>query len=74
MSKLNLSSLSTKLDDALKKETPESLSNWLEGKREIKFRSWDKDAKYMAYQGTPDLETIQSFMHHIVITGNVHER
>lgn len=33
-------------------------------KREIKFRAWDESQKYMAYQGTPDLETIQSFMHH----------
>lgn len=32
--------------------------------REIKFRAWDKNHKYMAYQGTPDLETIQSFIHH----------
>lgn len=32
--------------------------------REIKFRAWDESQKYMAYQGTPDLETIQSFMHH----------
>ena len=32
--------------------------------REIKFRSWDESQKYMAYQGSPDLETIQSFMHH----------
>lgn len=32
--------------------------------REIKFRAWDRSQKYMAYQGTPDLETIQSFMHH----------
>src|SRR5690606_17408949 len=32
--------------------------------REIKFRAWDEIQKYMAYQGTPDLETIQSFMHH----------
>ena len=32
--------------------------------REIKFRAWDKSQKYMAYQGTPDLETIQSFMQH----------
>jgi hypothetical protein len=32
--------------------------------RKIKFRAWDKSQKYMAYQGTPDLETIQSFMHH----------
>ena len=31
---------------------------------EIKFRAWDERQKYMAYQGTPDLETIQSFMHH----------
>ena len=32
--------------------------------REIKFRAWDASQKYMAYQGTPDLESIQSFMHH----------
>ena len=32
--------------------------------REIKFRAWDECQKYMAYQGSPDLETIQSFMHH----------
>ena len=33
-------------------------------KREIKFRAWDESQKYMAYQGTPDLEDIQSFIHH----------
>ncbi len=32
--------------------------------RTIKFRAWDESQKYMAYQCTPDLETIQSFMHH----------
>src|SRR5690349_15250826 len=39
--------------------------------REIKFRAWVEsmgfffDKKpFMAYQGTPDLETLQSFMHH----------
>jgi uncharacterized phage protein (TIGR01671 family) len=32
--------------------------------REIKFRAWDDQQKYMAYQGEPDLETIQSFMFH----------
>ena len=32
--------------------------------REIKFRAWDEKQKYMAYQGTPDLETVSSFMHH----------
>jgi uncharacterized phage protein (TIGR01671 family) len=32
--------------------------------REIKFRAWDESQKYMAYQGTPDLETLQSFIHH----------
>ena len=32
--------------------------------RQIKFRAWDESQKYMAYQGTHDLETIQSFMHH----------
>ena len=30
--------------------------------RKIKFRAWDK--KHMAYQGTPDLETLHSFMFH----------
>ncbi len=28
------------------------------------FRAWDETQNYMAYQGSPDLETIQSFMHH----------
>jgi uncharacterized phage protein (TIGR01671 family) len=32
--------------------------------REIKFRAWDESQKHMAYQGTPDLETLQSFIHH----------
>lgn len=39
--------------------------------RTIKFRAWasfnhhyDEKTQYMAYQGTPDNETIQSFMHH----------
>lgn len=31
---------------------------------EKKFRAWDKEAHHMAYQGTPDLETIQSFFFH----------
>lgn len=31
--------------------------------REIKFRAWVNDS-YMAIQGTPDLETFQSFMFH----------
>lgn len=32
--------------------------------RTIKFRAWDKSQKYMAKQGDPDLETIQSFFFH----------
>jgi uncharacterized phage protein (TIGR01671 family) len=32
--------------------------------REIKFRAWDNSQNYMAYQGTPDLETIESFIFH----------
>jgi uncharacterized phage protein (TIGR01671 family) len=32
--------------------------------RKIKFRAWDESQKYMAYQGEPDLETIQSFFFH----------
>ena len=32
--------------------------------REIEFRAYCTEKKYMAYQGTPDLETIQSFMFH----------
>ena len=31
--------------------------------RTIKFRAWVNN-KYMAIQGTPDLETLQSFFHH----------
>jgi len=30
----------------------------------LKFRAWDNKNQYMAYQGTADLETIQSFFHH----------
>lgn len=40
------------------------LGTKLKNMREIKFRAWDESQKYMAYQGTPDLETLQSFMHH----------
>jgi uncharacterized phage protein (TIGR01671 family) len=32
--------------------------------REIFFRCWDYSQRFMAYQGTPDLETLQSFMFH----------
>lgn len=32
--------------------------------RDIEFRAWDKEQKYMAYQGMPDLETLQSFIFH----------
>ena len=32
--------------------------------RTIKFRAWDEAQKYMAKQGTPDLETIKSFFFH----------
>jgi uncharacterized phage protein (TIGR01671 family) len=34
--------------------------------REIKFRAWVQtlNGSYMAIQGTPDLETLKSFMHH----------
>ena len=32
--------------------------------REFKFRAWDAKQKYMAYQGTPDLENLQAFVHH----------
>lgn len=30
----------------------------------LKFRAWVKEQNYMAIQGTPDLETLQSFMFH----------
>jgi hypothetical protein len=30
----------------------------------IKLRAWDESQQYMAYQGSPDLETIQSFIYH----------
>lgn len=32
--------------------------------RQIKFRAWDESQKYMAKQGTTDLENIQSFFFH----------
>ena len=32
--------------------------------RLLKFRAWYEKEKYMAIQGTPDLETLQSFMFH----------
>lgn len=32
--------------------------------RALKFRAWNEKQKYMAIQGTPDLETLQSFMFH----------
>lgn len=32
--------------------------------REKEFRAYCPETKYMAYQGTPDIETIQSFMFH----------
>ena len=32
--------------------------------REIEFRAYCPETKYMAYQGNADLETIQSFMFH----------
>lgn len=30
----------------------------------IELRAWDESQNYMAYQGTPDLETISSFIYH----------
>ena len=30
----------------------------------IEFRAWCEKHKHMAYQGTPDLETLPSFLHH----------
>jgi uncharacterized phage protein (TIGR01671 family) len=30
----------------------------------FKFRAWDKSQNYMAYQGAPDLETLQSLLFH----------
>jgi uncharacterized phage protein (TIGR01671 family) len=30
----------------------------------IQLRAWDESQNYMAYQGAPDLETLQSFIHH----------
>jgi len=30
----------------------------------IQLRAWDESQNYMAYQGSPDLETLQSFIHH----------
>jgi hypothetical protein len=36
----------------------------LEMSNKIKLRAWDESQQYMAYQGTADLETIQSFIYH----------
>ena len=32
--------------------------------RDIKFRAWIEKGQFMAIQGTPDLETLQSFIFH----------
>ena len=32
--------------------------------QDIELRAWDEKQQYMAYQGTPDLENIQSFIFH----------
>lgn len=32
--------------------------------RKIKFRAWIAEEKFMAIQGSSDLETLKSFMHH----------
>lgn len=33
--------------------------------RDIRFRAWDKEERYIFVQGKPDLETIQSFFFHL---------
>jgi hypothetical protein len=32
--------------------------------QELLFRAWDEKQQYMAYQGMPDLETLENFMFH----------
>jgi uncharacterized phage protein (TIGR01671 family) len=39
--------------------------------REIRFRAWDKENNYMAIQGTPDLETLESFIFHFGGSNNL---
>jgi uncharacterized phage protein (TIGR01671 family) len=36
----------------------------MERNSRLKFRAWDESNKYMAYQGTPGLKTLWSFMFH----------
>jgi hypothetical protein len=38
--------------------------NTIAMKREIKFRAWNENGKYMSYQGEPDVETLTSFIYH----------
>ena len=52
--------MSTK--DKLKNETP-TFGNTLLANR-LCFRAWIESQNYMAIQGTPDLETLYSFMFH----------
>lgn len=42
----------------------EILKNYYTTPDNFKFRAWDESQKYMAIQGTPDLETLQSFIFH----------
>jgi len=53
---------SVKLEGKLNK-LPDNISE-LKRMREIKLRAWDEKESYMAYQGTVDLETIESFIFH----------
>ena len=41
-----------------------NISKPLLSSRLFKFRAWYEKEKYMAIQGTPELETLQSFMFH----------
>lgn len=47
-------------------ENPENATcdNNMLANRLLKFRAWVENQNYMAVQGTPDLETLSSFMHH----------
>lgn len=41
--------------------------------KEKKFRAWIEEQQYMAIQGSPDLETLSSFMHHYSDAKNLME-
>ena len=54
----------TKIGQTFHTENNGNSTKPLLSSRLLKFRAWYEKEKYMAIQGTPDLETLQSFMFH----------